>query len=391
MKSPIYLSAGEASTELGVRQATLYAYVSRGLIRSIPGPGRQRRYHAEDVRALRDRRDTGEPTADKTGMAGPLLETQLTLITENGPIYRGQPAVKLARSSSLEAVATLLWDCADDPFANPPPEAPRMAIPDLRPIERVMIAFAAWPATDRAAFTLSHRLLIDKGAALLRAGVGALIGVAPSAEPVHRVLAAGWGVGEAKGVALIRAALVLSADHEFNTSAFAVRCAASTRAPLHAALVAGLGAFSGPRHGAASERVGAWLDQIGTAADIEPVMQDMLVRGEDLAGFGNVIYATRDPRAACLLELIAEGDFDHPLAGLLPQIISTADALFGRAPNIDFTFAVIQRLLRLPPHAGMTIFCAGRLTGWIAHALEQYQRTDRIRPRAIYTGERPRG
>ncbi|MBA5777399.1 helix-turn-helix domain-containing protein [Stappia sp. F7233] len=390
MKSPIYLSAGEASTELGVRQATLYAYVSRGLIRSIPGPGRQRRYHAEDVRALRDRRDAGEPSSDKSGATGPLLETQLTLITEQGPVYRGQPAVKLARTSSLEAVATLLWDCTDDPFANPAPQAPEMTIPDLRPLERVMMAFAAWPAIDRAAFTLSHRLLIEKGAALLRAGIGALIGEAPSSDPVHLTLARGWNVVDPKAIDLIRAALVLSADHEFNTSAFAVRCAASTRAPLHAALIAGLGAFSGPRHGAASERVGAWLEKIGSADDIEPVMQELLIRGEELAGFGNVIYETRDPRAACLLELIAEGNFDHPLAGLLPQIIATADALFGKAPNIDFAFAAIQRLLKLPAHAGMSIFCAGRLTGWIAHALEQYQRADRIRPRAIYTGERPR-
>lgn len=391
MTSPIYLSANEASAELGVRQATLYAYVSRGLIRSVPGPGRQRRYHAEDVRVLRDRRDTGDATSEKPGPGGPLPETQLTLITENGPIYRGQPALGLARSSSLEAVATLLWDCKDDPFAEPAPPPSPVKMPAIRPIERTMIAFAAWPMVDRAAYTLSPKLLTAKGAALLRGGVAALIDRPPQAAPIHRQIAEAWGVERPRSADLIRAALVLSADHEFNTSAFATRCAASTRAPLHAALVAGLGAFSGPRHGAASEAVGGWLDGIKDAVDIEPLMQARLMRGEGLPGFGTGVYQTRDPRAACLLDMIAKADIDHPLAAVLPQIISTAEALFGRAPNIDFTFALIQRLLNLPAHAGMSIFCAGRLVGWIAHALEQYQRPDQIRPRAIYTGERPRG
>lgn len=390
MTSPIYLSAREASTELGVRPATLYAYVSRGLIRSIPGPGRQRRYHAEDVRALRDRRDTGDALAEKPVTPGPTLETQLTLITDDGPVYRGQPAVQLARSSSLEAVATLLWDCAEDPFANPPPAAAGLSLPDLRPIERVMIAFAAWPAVDRAAYTLSHRLLTAKGAALLRSGVAALIGGVPASAQVHLQIADAWGIRRSPSIDLLRAALVLSADHEFNTSAFAVRCAASTRAPLHAALVSGLGAFSGPRHGSASERVGGWLGAIKSASDIEPVMQERLVRGETLPGFGNRIYQVKDPRAACLIEMIGEADIDHPLARLLPKVLETADALFGHGPNIDFAFAVIQRILGLPEHAGVSIFCAGRLVGWIAHALEQYQRPDQIRPRAIYTGERPR-
>lgn len=391
MASPIYLSAREAATELGVRPATLYAYVSRGLVRSIPGPGRQRRYHAEDVRALRDRRDTGEAIAERPFMPGPTLETQLTLITDEGPIYRGQPALQLARSSSLEAIATLLWDCTEDPFASPPPTAPDLNLPDLRPVERVMMAFAAWPATDRAAYTLSHRLLTAKGAALLRSGIAALVCGAPGEAPVHLQIADAWGIRRSASIDLLRAALVLSADHEFNTSAFAVRCAASTRAPLHAALIAGLGAFSGPRHGSASERVGGWLDSIRTAADIEPVMQERLVRGESLPGFGNRIYQVKDPRAACLIDLIAEADIDHPLAHLLPVVLESADALFGHGPNIDFTFAVIQRILGLPDHAGVSIFCAGRLVGWIAHALEQYQRPDQIRPRAIYTGERPRG
>ena len=52
----LYLSAREAAAELAISPATLYAYVSRGLIRSEPTPdSRKNRYRAEDVRTLKER------------------------------------------------------------------------------------------------------------------------------------------------------------------------------------------------------------------------------------------------------------------------------------------------------------------------------------------------
>ncbi len=390
MNAPIYLSAREAAAELAVRPATLYAYVSRGLIRSTPGPGRQRRYHAEDVRALQDKRGSTPPSPDKVFNGDPILETKLTLISEQGPVYRGHQAVSLARSSSLEAVATLLWDCADDPFSGSAPAPIPLDLSALRPIERITLAFATWPTLDRSAYTLSPRLLRDKGASLLRFGLAALLRRDPSATPAHQQVAASWGVTDPAHIGLLRAALVLSADHELNTSAFAVRCAASTRAPLHAALLAGLGAFSGPRHGAAPDRVEDWLGTVKTDEDIEAIMQQRLQHGETLPGFGNSVYQIPDPRALCLLEMIKQARIPHPLAARLDKIVAAADALFGRAPNIDFSLAAIRHILDLPQGAATQLFCAGRLAGWIAHALEQYERPDQIRPRATYIGERPK-
>lgn len=390
MDTPVYLSAPEAANELGIRQATLYAYVSRGLIRSVAGPGRSRRYHAEDVRLLRDRREGGEADGGGATPGGPVLESALTLIDEAGPIYRGHAAVALAETASLERIATLLWDCATDPFARPAPELPLVPPAGLRPLERVMTVLAAWPMVDPSAYGVSRPVLEQKGAALVRVGAAALLNRAPSTEPVHLQLAGGWGVAPGPGAELIRAALVLSADHEFNTSAFAVRCAASTRAPLHAALGAGLGAFSGARHGASSERVEGWLERIESEADIDSLMQERLYRGEDLPGFGHSIYTVPDPRAAVLLRKIADAGLEHPLVPLLPKLTDTATRLFGQAPNIDFALAALRRVLGLPEYSGMSMFCAGRLVGWIAHALEQYQRPEQIRPRARYVGERPR-
>src|ERR1700753_2887718 len=95
----LYLSAREASAELAISPATLYAYVSRGLIRSEPSEdSRSHRYRAEDVRGLKQRRT---PTLEPKGLRSfdadlPVLDTTISTITEAGPIYRGVNCVELA-------------------------------------------------------------------------------------------------------------------------------------------------------------------------------------------------------------------------------------------------------------------------------------------------------
>ncbi|MBO6758016.1 MAG: citrate synthase family protein [Roseibium sp.] len=391
MSEPIYLSAREAAAELGVQPATLYAYVSRGIIRSVKGPGKQRRYDASDVRTLlANKSEDAGSAATGISQGERVLETRLTLISQEvGPVYRGRPARDLARTSSLEAVATLLWDCDSDPFAQDAPGGAPVLPNGLSAIDRLTMALAAWPLQDRAALTLSGKLLPKKGALLLRYGLSALLGGQPATDPIHMQLSGAWGV--ATGHAdVVRAALVLCADHELNTSAFAVRCAASTRAPLHAALLSGLGAFSGPRHGAAPDRVAAWLSDIKTPEDAHRTLAGRLARGETLPGFGHRIYRDRDPRADRLLAIIGEVAPDNAVVRALPALIETAEDLYGLAPNIDFALTVLQKAYDLPPDAAKILFCSGRMVGWIAHALEQYGSPDQIRPRAAYVGARPR-
>src|ERR1700710_1790292 len=117
----LYLTARDAATELAVSPATLYAYVSRGLIRSEPGETpRSRRYRAEDVRGLKNRR---APLAESQGLKSadlPVMDSAISTITEEeGPIYRGVRAVALAESATFEQCASLLWDSKSaDPFAR---------------------------------------------------------------------------------------------------------------------------------------------------------------------------------------------------------------------------------------------------------------------------------
>src|SRR5215469_5309583 len=120
LEEPLYLTAGEAAAELSVSPATLYAYVSRGLVRSEPGEtARSRRYRAEDVRALKDRRT---PLVEGQGLRAadlPVMDSAVCTITEDGPIYRGVNAVALSEAATLEQAATLLWGATDsDPFAK---------------------------------------------------------------------------------------------------------------------------------------------------------------------------------------------------------------------------------------------------------------------------------
>jgi citrate synthase len=117
----LYLSAREASAELAISPATLYAYVSPGLIRSEPSPdSRSHRYRAEDIRGLKQRR---APSPEPRGFKSfdpdlPVLDSAISTITEDGPIYRGVSCVDLAEKGTLEHAATLLWDVTQaDPFS----------------------------------------------------------------------------------------------------------------------------------------------------------------------------------------------------------------------------------------------------------------------------------
>ena len=117
----LYLSAREAAAELAISPATLYAYVSRGLIRSEPSPdSRSHRYRAEDIRGLKERRvPSPEPRGFRNFDADlPVMDSAIATITEQGPIYRGVNCVDLSLRDTLEHTATLLWDVTGvDPFA----------------------------------------------------------------------------------------------------------------------------------------------------------------------------------------------------------------------------------------------------------------------------------
>ncbi|MFP6699947.1 MAG: citrate synthase [Alphaproteobacteria bacterium] len=185
-----YLTAREAAAELNVSRATLYAYVSRGLVRSEAVDGsRSRLYRADDVRAIRSRKTAGiSPeaiAATALTHGNPVLESAITLIADGELYYRGRDVKELARSSSLESVAGLLWQCGtQDPFANAAPDIGPFASP-LSGIARSQALLPLAAEQDLAAYNRAADSVARTRAGLLRLLTAGFTNHAPSIGPIH--------------------------------------------------------------------------------------------------------------------------------------------------------------------------------------------------------------
>jgi citrate synthase len=392
----LYLSAREAAAELAISPATLYAYVSRGLIRSEPSSdSRSHRYRAEDVRGLKERRaPSPEPRGLKSFDADlPVMDSAISTITEDGPIYRGVNCIDLAETDTLEHAATLLWDVTDvDPFSadNGPQISDEMrAVADAAryaaPIDRTIAVLALAASADPRAFTRAADGRAMVGGRILRLVVATMLNSAPSSEPLHLQIAKAWAPQHKHAADLIRRALVLLADHELNASAFTVRCAASTGLNLYDAMIAGLVALKGPNHGGAGV-LAAQLVKTLVDGDVGPIIRERVALGERFAGFGHGVYKHGDPRARALLQALLRAGAAEKLASEIPERIAEAT---GEFVNIDYALAVLMHTLGMPPGNELVLFAMARTVGWIAHASEQLRHGGLIRPRARYIGPVP--
>lgn len=402
MDKPTYLTAHQAAAELGISRATLYAYVSRGLIRSeaVGGKPRQRRYRAEDIQRLKARkqlrRNPAKAAEGALNWGVPVLESGLTLISNGRLFYRGQDALDLALNSSIESVASLLWTgeiqaaqpqrVETSSYASLPPDFYQDGLSPLHAFQEALIR-----AEDRdpAAFDLRPERVARKGISILHLLATIAIRKKTTAGmEIAEVLQTGWIPSRPQAARLINAALVLCADHELNVSAFTARCVASAGSSPYAAVVAGLAALQGVKHGGVTRRVAALFKEAGTSKRVQAVLSERLQRGEAIPGFGHPLYPQGDPRARLLLELLREMA-DPRQMELAETIARQTHSLMGELPTIDFALVCLARQMELPEDAAITLFAIGRTVGWIAHAIEQYQTNSLIRPRARYSGLQP--
>ena len=360
-------SADEASSRLGISRASLYAYVSRGLIRSFSSPHdpRQRLYAVKDVETLVERkaryRRPAVAAATALDWGLPVLETSITQIKDGRLFYRGQDAVALARTASLEDTARLLIGGLDEEaFIRPS----RISGPLPGPVFGLH-AFGLHAFVAQAVRLLSEpapkETRATEVAAILRLMAAAASGADPGIEPLHTHLVSAWRA-PLQATDAIRRALVLCADHELSSSSFAVRVTASTGASLRYVTIAGLVALSGPYHGGMTERVRAFLDNPGTAPH---------------PGFRHRLYPDGDPRAQALLENV-------PLLASDATTLKTIANASGDSPSVDVALVMMERAYGLPVGAAFTVFAIGRTAGWLAHAIEQRSQAALIRPRARY-------
>lgn len=394
---PRYITAREAAAILGVNTATLYAYVSRGLLRSEPGDGatRARRYLVADVEALRARKEyRREPakaaeTALIYGM--PVLDSSITLIDSGRLYYRGYDVLALARERSFEEVASLLWTgefSANGLFVGAATPAPVLPLPgDLENlVEHYQAALALTAADDLAAHQHAPHAVAKTGVRILSLLTRCTTGCA-AGETVAASLQQAWAPGQAATRELLSAALILCADHELNVSAFTARCVASAGSSPYAVVIAALSALQGYRHGGHTAQASALL--AAAAHGVRPAIAGYLKGGDNVPGFGHPLYPAGDPRGRCLLAMLDERYPGAASVRLANDLCAAVAGIDGRQPTLDFALAVLAATIAAPRHAPLALFALGRTAGWLAHAGEQYALDQLIRPRARYVGPLP--
>ncbi|TDQ39142.1 citrate synthase [Aureibacillus halotolerans] len=185
-------------------------------------------------------------------------------------------------------------------------------------------------------------------------------------------------------------ALVLHADHELNASTFTARVCVATLSDMYSGVTAAIGALKGPLHGGANERVMKMLKEIGTIDNVEPYIQNALDNKEKIMGFGHRVYKTGDPRAKHLREMSQEltkvtgEEKYYEMSVAIEKLVTGQKNL---PPNVDFYSASVYHSLGIDHDLFTPIFAVSRVSGWIAHILEQFENNRLIRPRAEYVGK----
>jgi citrate synthase len=401
---PAFIPAADAAARLGVRPATLYAYVSRGIVRSHRLPGRRGSwFEPRQIDGIAGGRR--RPARGEAGEAGPTVTvvTALTRIGADSLSYRGHDAIDLSRTASFESVARLLWTgtLEDETFTAPATtvKAARQAtrwLPDgARLPDRLALIMAAAGAVDPLRFDLSPAAVASAGQVLIATMVEALPAASEAGASDAGVGGRLWtrlapGRPPREAAAVLNGFLVLVADHELATSTLAARVAASTRSNPYAAVLAAFGAMEGPLHGSVSEEVHRLMIEAAGPRGPTAAVADRLRRGQRLPGFGHFLYRNGDPRAPAGMELVRRLAPTQATRRRLRVVDQLHAAVTARTPamaNMDFSLGALSFVSGMPSDAGETIFVIGRTAGWLAHIIEEYGEPPlRFRTRAIYTG-----
>ena len=387
-----WITTTEAAQRLGVKRATLYAYVSRGLLKSQRRPGQQE--------SLFDRAqiDALASTSRPSGSPQPVLRfrsiaTTVSSQLDGDLLYRGVPRADVIALGSVERAAALVVGSLAaqslshaDPLSRDTLRAP--VIPrDLHafatgisrlPLERRLpVAVQLLAVVDPLAGDINPERVRSTALALVPAALSIAAGTLPAARHTpeagdlagHLLRALGGRDGSAAELRLARVLLVSLLDHGLTASTVAARVAASTRAGLHDCLAAAYAAMSGPLHGAAPIAAHALLlPGLDPAVAVARVVREHRV----VAGFGHFLYPDGDPRADVVLEAVWRLPGTRPLRRRVEALSQVVAERTGAKPNIDLASATALHALDLSAEAGEVVFQAARSFGVAAHVLEEY-------------------
>jgi citrate synthase len=396
-------SAPEAAERLGVSVTTIYAYVSRGLIRSEWGDGdsREKRYVADDIEKLRKqrdgRRDGRRAAAHGTAPLPGTIDTKITDVEPGRIRLRGHDILALARNRSIGEVASLVWlgdlKASEQLFRTRvrTPEAFRSSLSrfsGLSPVERFQTVLALASDDDAASWDLRAVPAARTGAAILQMLAEAIAGKCFEASTgIADALRSAWSPQHKRSTELIRAAIILGAGGPSDHATLAARTVAAAGATPYAAVSGALSAFRGVRCGGAVGRIDALLAEIARPADAGAALRARLERGESVPGFGDATHPAGDPRATLLLEMTdgaAKGSKEHSRS---KKLIDAAGSLLGEKPTFEFAVVALARARHVPADAPIALSALGRTIGWIGHAIEEYESQQIAPPPFRYAGE----
>ncbi len=197
---------------------------------------------------------------------------------------------------------------------------------------------------------------------------------------------------------VVDVALTLHAEHSMNASTFTARVTGSTLADPYTVVTSAIGSLSGRLHGGANERV---LAMLSTIEDHSPQAvrrwaEDRLARKEKIMGFGHRVYKVKDPRADVLQGLATKlfAEFGAtPVYDLAVELEKQMAELVGHKgiyPNVDFYSGIVYQKLGIPSDLYTPVFAIARVSGWLAHLLEQLENNRIFRPTQIWVGEADR-
>ncbi|GAA3098425.1 citrate synthase [Pseudonocardia yunnanensis] len=399
------ISIAQAAGLLGVKPATVYAYISRGQLSSSRLPDDRRswlsRTEVEEFARRRGARplaaplplDLRLPEAASTAPA----ETSVGWIADDRLLFRGLDATELAVSVPYAEVAELLWTGVIAPGRLHRLDArlrrsiqrTQAAMPGSSlPLDRLKATAILLGAADPFRYDLSRPAVLSAARTLAPAFVESLPLLATTEAPDDGDVDGSDDLAtrlwsrltparprEAQ-LALLSAALVLLAEHGLGPSTRAAREAAASAADPYSVVLAGMSVASGLLLGGGSSlAVQAWLEEIDTVAAVSRVLADRLLRGDKISGFGQPRYRVPDPRAALLLELLAASQGDPERQRIVTAVVAAVRERRGLAPNAEFALGAMCFVHGMPRGAGEAVLVIARCAGWIAHAVEEYEAT----------------
>ncbi|MFQ5950962.1 MAG: citrate/2-methylcitrate synthase [Candidatus Geothermarchaeales archaeon] len=369
--------------------------------------------------------DSGLRVEIRKGLEGVYLDTsELSFINgERGElVYLGYHIDELAGKASFEEVAYLLWygrlpkaeELADFSkkiraeyrLSETILETIELYPRDAQPMDVLRTTVSCLAMTDPDVADNSRDAEIRKGIRLvakfpvilaafqrLRSGKDVVKPRGDLSLAANFLYMLTGGVPDESAVEAMDMALVLHADHSMNASTFASRVVASTLSDVHAAVTAGIGCLKGPLHGGANQRVVEMLDKIGKPENAQKYIVDMLARREKVPGFGHRVYKTLDPRSVHLKKATVELADKTGRTNWYEMLTGIQDVMMEKvgpriAPNVDLYSGSVYAMLGIPTDMFTPIFAMSRVSGWVAHVMEQHSDNRIIRPRVQYVGRK---